>query len=119
MDITISCWHFLLDQLYSTHTLTGHQPHIQSCECQRNKVNISGQAKGLQPKQEFLLDQLFNPFKQIRLEICVFQMTVPETTGVQQSRCDVLINARVKVFDVIVGKTRCFEITDVEFEAIE
>src|SRR6266478_3206172 len=119
VNITISCWRFSSDQLYSTHTLTGHQPHIHSCERRWSKTNISGQAKGFQPKQKFLLEQLFNLFKQVRLEIRVFQMIHPETTGIQQSRWDVLTNAAVKVFDVNVGKIRCFEITDVEFEAIE
>src|SRR6266478_8210096 len=107
------------DQLYSTHTLTRHQPHIQSCERRWSKTNISGQAKGFQPKQKFLLEQLFNLFKQVRLEIRVFQMIHPETTGIQQSRWDVLTNAAVKVFDTIVGEIRCFEVADIEFEAIE
>src|SRR6266436_3041619 len=119
VNITISCWHLSSDQLYSTHTLTRHQPHIQSRERRWSKTNISCQAKGLQPKQKFLLEQLFNLFKYVRLETRVFQMIVPETTGIQQSRWDVFINAGVKVFDVIVGKIRCFEIADVEFEAIE
>src|SRR6266403_6304223 len=119
VNITISCCYLSSDQLYSTHTLTRHQPHIQSCERRWSNANISGQAKGFQPKQKFLLEQLFNLFKQVRLEIRVFQVVAPETTGIQQNRWDVLINAGLKVFDLIVGEIRCFEITDVEFEAIE
>jgi hypothetical protein len=46
-------------------------------------------------------------------------MIVPETTGIQKSGWNMLMNAGVKVFDVIVGKMRCFEFADVEFEAIE
>src|SRR6266403_818444 len=118
-NITISCCHFSSGQLYSTHTLTRHQPHIQSRKRQWSKAKISRQAKGFQPKQKFLLDQLFHLFKQVRLEIRVLQMIVPETTGIQQSRWDVLINAGAKVLDVVVGKIRCFQITDVEFEATE
>jgi hypothetical protein len=45
-------------------------------------------------------------------------MIVPETTGIQKSGWNVSINARVKVFDVIVREIRCLEFADVEFEAI-
>ena len=82
-------------------------------------TNISGQAKGLQPKQKFLLDESFNFSKQIHLEISVFQMIVPEPTGIRQGGWNVSINASVKVFDVIVGEIRCFEFADVEFDTIE
>src|SRR6266478_802679 len=119
VNITISSQHFSSDRLYLTHTLTRYQPHIQSCERRLSKTNISSQAKGLQPKQELLLEHLFNLFKHVRLEIRVFQMIVPETTSIQQSRWDVLINPGTKVFDVIVGEVRRFEIADVEFEAIK
>ena len=46
-------------------------------------------------------------------------MIVPETTGIQQSGWNVLFNAGVKVFNVIVGEVRCLEFADVEFEAID
>ena len=46
-------------------------------------------------------------------------MITPETTGIQQRGRDVSINAGVKAFDVIVGEIRCFELADVEFEAIQ
>ena len=46
-------------------------------------------------------------------------MIVPETTCIQQSGWNVLINAGVEVFDVSVGEIGCFEFADVEFEAIE
>ena len=46
-------------------------------------------------------------------------MTAPETTGIQQRGWNVLINAGVKVFDIIVGEIRCFELADAEFEAID
>jgi hypothetical protein len=46
-------------------------------------------------------------------------MIVPETTGIQKSWWNVLINAGLKVFDVIVRKIRRFEFADVEFEAID
>jgi hypothetical protein len=84
-----------------------------------SKTDISGQAKGLQPKQKFLLEESFNCSKQVRLEIGLFQMIVPETAGIQKSRWNVLINAALKVFDVIVSQIRCFEFADVEFEAID
>jgi hypothetical protein len=84
-----------------------------------SKTDISGQAKGLQPKQKFLLEESFNASKQVRLEIRVLQMIVPETTGIQESGWNVFVNAGVKVFDVVVGQIRCFEFADVEFEAID
>jgi hypothetical protein len=84
-----------------------------------SKTNISGQTKGLQPKQKFLLEESFNVSKQIRIEISVLQMIVPETTSIQKSGWNVFINAGLKVIDVIVGEIRCFEFADVEFEAID
>jgi hypothetical protein len=84
-----------------------------------SKTNISGQAKGLQPKQKFLFEESFDFSKQIRLETSVFQMIVPETTGIQQSGWNVFVNASIKVFDVNVGEIRCFEFADVEFETID
>ena len=30
-----------------------------------------------------------------------------------------LVNTGVKVFDVVIGKVRCFEFADIEFEAID
>ena len=41
-------------------------------------------------------------------------MVVPETTGIQQSGWNVLINAGVKVLDVIVAQIQYFEFADVE-----
>jgi hypothetical protein len=84
-----------------------------------SKTNISGQTEGLQPKQKFLLEESFNFSKQVRFVISVFQMVVPETTGIQKSGWNMSINARVKVFDVIVGEIRCLQFADIEFEAME
>ena len=82
----------------------------------KSKTNISGQANGPQPKQKCLFEDFS---KQVRCEISVFQMIVPETTGIRQSGWNVLINADDKIFDVIVGEIQCFEFTDVEFKAID
>jgi hypothetical protein len=46
-------------------------------------------------------------------------MIVPETTGIRKGGWNMLINAGVKVFDVIVGEIRCFEFADVKSEAME
>jgi len=110
---------FLIGRVSYTHTLTRRQPHIQTCERGWSKADDPFQAKGLQPKQKFLVEESFNFSKQILLEISVFQMIAPETTGIRQSRWNVLINAGVKVDDIIVGEIRCFEFADVEFNAIE
>ena len=46
-------------------------------------------------------------------------MIIPETTSIRQSRWDMFIDTGLKVYDVLVGKIRRLEITDVESEAME